>query len=196
MTARDVGAQEQAATDPRGLPLDLPAGSPADTVRAAGMAVPPPDEKMPLPRWLGPLATLCAVALVPWIVYLAVNLPRHARTSHYDIAWVGFDLAMWAVLAALAVASIRRRPAVTPLAAVAATMLVVDAWFDVVTASDRQQLSMSIASAVVLELPLAVICAWVAINGERVRGRAYRRLWQRAERAAAVADDLGRRVQS
>ncbi|MEP6599122.1 MAG: hypothetical protein ABJB98_06690 [Actinomycetota bacterium] len=182
------------ADDPRDLPEGLPSGSPADTVRATRAAEPPAHEKLPLPRWLGPLAALCVVGLVPWIVYLALNLPRHTRSVHYDIAWVGYDLTMCAVLAALAFAAIRRRTATAPLAAVAATMLLVDAWFDVVTTSDPRLLSWSVASAVVLELPLAAICIWAAVNGERVRGRAYRRLWQRAEHAAAVAESHDRPV--
>lgn len=182
------------AGDPRDLPSELPPGSPADTVAAAHTQLPPPHEKLPLPRWLGPLATICALGLLPWIGYLAVNLPRRTRTVHYDIAWVGFDLAMFAVLAALAVAALRRRPATAPLAAVAATLLVVDAWFDVVTTSDGDRLTWSIVSAVLLELPLAAICIWVAVNGERVRQRAYRRLWQRAEHASAAIERLERRV--
>jgi hypothetical protein len=140
-----------------------------------------------LPRWLAPLAVLCAVALVPWIVYLAMVLPHRTRSVHYDVAWVGFDIAMWFVLAALAWCAIRRRPATAQLAAVAATMLVVDAWFDVVTTANPTQRGYAIASAVILEIPLAVLCTWVAVNAQRLRERSYRRLWQRAEQATRLA---------
>jgi hypothetical protein len=144
-------------------------------------------DTIPLPRWLGPLAVLCVIGLVPWIVYLAMVLPHHARSVHYDIAWVGFDIAMWFVLAALAWCAIRRRPATAQLAAVAAMMLIVDAWFDVVTTANPSQRTYAIASAAIVEIPLAVLCAWVAVNAERLRERRYRRLWQRAEQATGVA---------
>jgi hypothetical protein len=144
-------------------------------------------DTIPLPRWLGPLAVFCVVGLLPWIGYLAVVLPHHARSVHYDVAWVGFDIAMWFVLAALAWCAIRRRPATAQLAAVAATMLIVDAWFDVVTTGNPTQRAYAIGSAAIVEIPLAVLCAWVAVNAERLRERSYRRLRQRAEEATRVA---------
>ena len=36
------------------------------------------------------------------------------------------------------------------------------------------------ASALLIELPLAALCAWVAQNAERLRRRAYRQLWRLA----------------
>ena len=176
------GAAEHATEPDR-----LPSGSPADVAESQlGIGSPSASavrESLPLPRWIGPLALLCVLGLIPWIVYLAMNLPRHARATHYNLAWVGFDIGMGVVLLALGYAALNRRPTTELFAGVAATMLVVDAWFDVVTAPNREQMAFSVASAVLIELPLAVLCAWVAINAERVRSRSYRRLWRRAEAA-------------
>ena len=147
-----------------------------------GTAHEPPPPRLPLPRWVAWLSALCAIALVPWIVYLAYVLPGHARAAHYDIAWVGFDVGLCVVLLALAWCAARRKPATEALAAVAATFLVVDAWFDVTTASGRARFLSALASAVLIELPLAALCAWIAVNAERLRTRAYRRLWREAER--------------
>lgn len=158
-----------------------------------------PYRQLALPRWLGPLAICCVVGFLPWIVYLGLTLPRRARADHYDLAWLGFDGAMWVVLAALAWVALKRHPATGPVAAVASTMLMVDAWFDVVTSSSQGQFVLALVLAVGAELPLAIICAWAAINAERIRARAYRRLhlrWQNAvrqvgrvsvERAATVS---------
>ena len=38
------------------------------------------------------LYTAAAVMLLPWIVYLAVTLPRRHFDRHYRVAWVGFDI--------------------------------------------------------------------------------------------------------
>lgn len=128
---------------------------------------------LPLPRWLAPLALICVIVLVPWIVYLGLTLPTHARANHYDVAWIGFDCAMCVVLAALAYCAIRRSTMIEIVAAVAATMLFMDAWFDIVTAPDRRQLIQALFLALVTELPLAVVCAWTAVNAERLRLRRY-----------------------
>lgn len=166
-------------------PAELPSGSPVESIEAALGAM-PAKPALPLPRWLGPLAVCCLIAMLPWIVYLGMTLPRRARADHYDLAWIGFDCGMWIVLAALAVAALRRHPATGPVAAVAATMLVVDAWFDVVTTDDDTEFVLALVLAVTAELPLAIICAWVAVNAERIRARAYRRMRLRWERAIVL----------
>ena len=33
-------------------------------------------------------------ALVPWTLWLTFSLPAEHLTRHYDIAWVGFDIAL------------------------------------------------------------------------------------------------------
>jgi hypothetical protein len=196
VTTVDGTGLEPPADDASSLELgphagqELPAGSPLDSVQAA-LGVVPKQLTLPLPRWLGPLAVCCAVGIVPWIVYLAMTLPARTRAVDYDIAWVGYDAAMCAVLAALAYCALRRRMATGAIAAVAATMLVIDAWFDVVTTDKRDQLMMAILSAAFVELPLAIVCAWVAINAERVRARAYRSLRMRWERALEITRAAG-----
>ena len=135
---------------------------------------------LPLPRWVGAVAATCAVLLVPWIVYLAVELPQESRSAHYDVAWVGFDIAMFLALAGFGICALRRSTYTEVLAAVSGTLLVTDAWFDVVTADTRMHRVAAFASALLIELPLAALCVWVAQNAERVRRRAYRQLWRLA----------------
>jgi hypothetical protein len=167
-------------------PDELPSGSPIDALEAA-LGVIPPKQQLPLPRWLAPLALSCVIGFIPWIVYLSMTLPSDQRTDDYDIAWVGFDSAMCLVLTVLAFLAIRRKTATGPVAAVAATMLLIDAWFDIVTAKDGGDLLLAALFAAFAEIPLAIICAWVAVNAERVRARAYRRLRSRWEHAVEIA---------
>lgn len=164
----------------------LPAGSPLDSAKAA-LGIASKQITLPLPNWLGPLAVCCAVGIVPWIVYLGLTLPARRRAVDYDIAWVGFDAAMCVVLAALAYCALRRKTATGPIAAVAATMLVVDAWFDVLTTDTRERLMFAIGSAVFAEIPLAILCIWVVVNAERVRTRSYLTLQERWEQAVGIA---------
>jgi hypothetical protein len=94
------------------------------------------------------------------------------------------------MLAVLAWATLRRHAATGPVAAVASMMLVVDAWFDIFTSSAGQgELVLAITLAVCGELPLAILCAWVAVHAERIRSRAYRTLRLRWERAVQLADE-------
>jgi hypothetical protein len=174
----------------RPVAAELPSGSPVAEMQAALNLI-PAKPQLPLPRWLAPLALCCVLGIIPWIVYLALTLPSDQRTDDYDVAWVGFDCMMCLVLAFLAYCALKRKPATELAAAVAATMLLVDAWFDVVTTRPGTQLMFAVLSAVFAEIPLAIICGWVAVNAERVRARAYRRLRLRWERAVEIARTTG-----
>jgi hypothetical protein len=189
--ARANAADDHADAPGHPVAAELPSGSPIEAMQAALNLI-PPQQQLPLPRWLAPLALSCFLGIIPWIVYLALTLPADQRTDDYDVAWVGFDCMMCLVLAFLAYCALRRKPATELVAAVAATMLVIDAWFDVVTTRPGTQLMFAVFSAVFAEIPLAIICGWVAVNAERVRARAYRRLrlrWERAVEMARTASD-------
>jgi hypothetical protein len=68
--------------------------------------------------------------------------------------------------------------------------LIIDAWFDIFTSSaGHGEMALALTLALCGELPLAILCAWVAVHAERIRGRAYRTLRTRWERAAHTADD-------
>ena len=180
-------------------PAELPSGAPGEARDGAPRPV-PDVHRVPLPRWVGALAVGSVVGFLPWIVYLGFTLPEKVRAQHYDIAWLGFDCAMCSILAALAFCTIRRHAATGPVAAVASAMLVVDAWFDVFTSSAKHgELMLAIVLALCGELPLALLCGWVAVHAERVRARAYRSLhlrWERAIRTAEEAVSVTRRTQA
>ena len=107
-----------------------------------------------------------AIALVPWTLWLTWSLPAQHVARHWRTAWVGYDLALALLLLATGVAGIRRSPQIVVAAAAAATLLLADAWFDVVTAA-RGELVESVLEAVFAEIPLALICLWIAYDAER-----------------------------
>ena len=121
--------------------------------------------------WAGPVFVLLAAAMVPWTVFLAITLPVQETAEHYDLAWVGFDIALIALLGWTAWCALRRSPTLAVAASMTATMLVVDAWFDVVTAPTGQDLALALSMAVVVELPLAAVCLWLARNGQHIAER-------------------------
>ena len=126
-----------------------------------------------VPWWVGPAFAVLAVGTIPWVVFLAVTLPRHATFHHYRGVWVGFDLGLIGVLATTAVLAWRGRPQVTMAATATATMLFVDAWFDVLTTPRGSDLVVSVVLAGAVELPLAMICLWIALRASQVtEGRA------------------------
>ena len=117
-------------------------------------------------RWVTLLLGFVAVALVPWTLYLTFALPSRHVTLHYDLAWVGFDIALACAFAATTVAALRGSPWLVPLAAVTGTMLVCDAWFDIVTSQGGSEMLEAVAEAVFVELPLAALCGFIVYDAE------------------------------
>jgi hypothetical protein len=136
---------------------------------------------------VAPVFGALALGTIPWTVFLAVTLSPNARTVHYRSAWVGFDILLVVVLAATAYFAWRGSPQVAFAANSAATLLVVDAWFDVLTTPRDDGLSLSIALALLFELPLAAVCLWLATHTRQVLRRRVERLARRAQRAERLA---------
>jgi hypothetical protein len=99
----------------------------------------------------------CCLALAGWIVYLALNLPMHFEATHWRGVWVGLDLAELTGFALTAWAAWQQRQIVIFSMIVTGTLLVCDAWFDVVLDSGTPEARMSIIAAVLAELPLAFL---------------------------------------
>jgi hypothetical protein len=110
---------------------------------------------------------LFSVIMVPWTIYLGYSLPTRADSPHYDIAWVGFDVLLLVALAGTGYLAIRRSAYLAIVAAATATLLVVDAWFDIMT-SPRSEILEAIALAALIELPLAGLCAWLSYHTEHL----------------------------
>ena len=135
--------------------------TPAERRELIARLVRPVEELVPSRRWLRrtrevrvAAMVLSAVVLVPWIGYLATTLPRVYVARHWDVAWVGFDLMLLALIVATAVLGYLRRQLLVLTAFAAGVLLVCDAWFDVLTAHGDDQ-TWSVVTALAVELPLA-----------------------------------------
>ncbi len=103
------------------------------------------------------IAMIVAVAsLIPWTAYLAVQLPGHFRAANWSLTWVGFDTVLMAILASAAWAAWFERQVLAPLAVIAATLLLCDAWFDINTSFGTNGEPFTIATAMLGNIPLAL----------------------------------------
>jgi hypothetical protein len=119
-------------------------------------------EKLVPYRWLAPLLVLASVLLVPWTLVLAYRLPARHTSHHWDVAWVGFDIALALALGATGWSIARRASWAPSVAVAAATLLLCDAWFDIVLADGGRERFEAVLEAALLEVPLALVCVWLA----------------------------------
>jgi hypothetical protein len=115
---------------------------------------------------------VASVLMIPWVITLAVRLPPQYLAGHWRATWVGFDVALMVTLACTAWAALRRRQVVVLAALVSGTLLACDAWFDIMTASGPDQW-ISLATALIVELPLA---GWLFFVSHHLMRLSMRRL--------------------
>ncbi len=128
------------------------------------------------------LYTAAAMALLPWIVYLAVTLPKRNLDLHYRAAWVGFDCLLAFAIIRTAYMAFRVDQRVQFPAIATATLLIVDAWFDITTASSRSQFFEALLLAALFEVPAAVFSLYLA-------RQVNRRIWDLAVARASAGED-------
>jgi len=84
--------------------------------------------------------------------------------NHWQLAWGGFEVGLIVALVATAIAVARRSPFAEVTAAVTGTLLVCDAWFGVLTSRGSADAVQAALEAALLELPIAGLCFWMAMN--------------------------------
>jgi hypothetical protein len=117
--------------------------------------------------------------MLPWVAGLVFILPTRHEAAHYGASWIGFDLALCGMLLRTGWLAQKGREHIELTAAMTGTLLLVDAWFDVVTADSHRELALALLLAVCGEIPLAAFCLWIA-------GRVEFRRQRRAEAMARL----------
>jgi hypothetical protein len=120
-----------------------------------------------VPPWVAPTFLVCALVLSVWTTLLFATLPRHYGADHWALAWGGFDVGLAVALAVTAICVVRRSPFGEIAATVTGTLLVCDAWFDVLTSHGSSDVAQAVVEALLVELPLAALCFWIARNFAR-----------------------------
>jgi hypothetical protein len=124
----------------------------------------------PEPRWIVAILALVSIALLPWVLWLTVTLPSRHVSEHWDAAWVGLDVAEIVAFALTAYAAWRRKPWLQASAAAAGTLLLTDAWFDILLSTGDEKVWLAVGEAVLSEIPLAILCFWIAWDTARFWG--------------------------
>jgi hypothetical protein len=115
-----------------------------------------------LPKWIAVFFVGCAVVLVPWTVIIFDSLRNRALAEHWRLVWGGFDCFLVLAFALTAYRIITKSPRGAIAATATGTMLLIDAWFDVLTARGTKNFLTSVTMAVFAEIPCAIICFYVA----------------------------------
>lgn len=110
----------------------------------------------------GFLALAATIALIPWTLFYIAQLPDHHTAKHWNLAWAGFDLALCVALGVTAWCALRERALLIVGLIVSSTLLICDAWFDVATSLGTDDELVTLATALAIELPLAIYFAVLA----------------------------------
>jgi hypothetical protein len=204
LTAQQTQLANRAAVSPAdriSTPAILPPGQPEPPRRPAAARKPTPR---PEHNWLGRGVLIAGLAMIPWVFILACSLPPTMRAAHWPAAWAGLDAAEAIGLMTTGVAMIGRDSWLCLPAAVTSTLLVIDAWFDITTSAPGRAATAAIALAVFPELPMAGLCAVLAIRHAPGRTLCHRHesphehltpLTQGARHGFELARELGVRGQ-
>jgi hypothetical protein len=116
------------------------------------------------------LLAVCCLGLIPWTIGLAVTLPRSYLVTNWPLAWTGFDVILLGCLATTAWALHKQRQVAVPASITTGVLLFCDAWFDILTAHGGLCRTVSIATAILTEMPLALMLC--LISGRLLRASA------------------------
>jgi len=116
-------------------------------------------------RWLPIALTIAALALIPSLVVVLTVVPKVQTAHHLRIAWTGLDVFEVLALASTGVA-LHRRPAIAVIpATITGTLLLCDAWLNIIPSTGVAQYE-GIMMAFI-ELPLAALSFWTAAHMSR-----------------------------
>jgi len=117
-----------------------------------------------LQRWAAAAYAVLAVAAAPWTLYVGLTLPSRHLSRHWDISWVGLDIAIGTLLVLNAIFSHIGSKWLVMTATATATLLFVDGWFDVMSARSGEPFLIAVVMALFIELPLAFLTLGIAMK--------------------------------
>ena len=131
------------------------------------------DITLRVPAWAGKLYIMLAVVLLPWTIYLGVSLPSHHLSSHWDVSWTGLDIGIVTTLIATGLFAYLRSIWVVIAAASTGSLVLVDAWFDIMSEHSPALFREALILAFLFEIPLALMSYYLAAHALRhnTRGR-------------------------
>jgi hypothetical protein len=139
----------------------------------------------PSDRWARTTGTgilIASLGLICWIFYLGSTLPNAGPAQDWSTAsltglgtwqltWVGLDVLEVAGLASTGYLLRRSHPQTRTAALLATPLFVVDGWFDVLTASSRSDIALSVVMLGLAELPVAIFLILIARRAREYEAR-------------------------
>lgn len=101
--------------------------------------------------------TSSVFGILGMIIFLSIDLPYSYRATNWDLAWVGFDCGLLAVIVVTLWALFHHKQLAIITSSVAGTILIIDSWFDVATSQGGRDFYVSLCTALFLELPFAFV---------------------------------------
>lgn len=117
-----------------------------------------------VPPWVGKLYVFLAVVLLPWTIYLGVTLPERHISNNWDVSWTGLDIGLTVTLLLTGVFAYIRSTYIVISSSSAGTLLIIDAWFDIMSARQEVQFHEALLMGFLFELPLALISFYIAVH--------------------------------
>jgi len=117
-----------------------------------------------IPSWAANIYIMLAVVLLPWTIYLGLTLPERHLSHNWDVSWTGLDIGLFVALLATGLFAYLRSIWIVISAATAGSLLLVDAWFDVMSEHSGVQFHQAMLLAFVFELPLALMSYYLSIH--------------------------------
>ncbi|HEY4963734.1 MAG TPA: hypothetical protein VIH90_03505 [Candidatus Saccharimonadales bacterium] len=127
---------------------------------------PPPKVRINhiFPGWLIIVYGTACGFLIPWTIFLGEKLPRKYVSTHWDIAWTGFDVLTCILFALTAFFAAKKSSWIAITCAMLSTVLLVDVWFDVLTSRPGIDQSAAVLEAAFIEIPLAILSMAISIR--------------------------------
>ena len=120
--------------------------------------------KINVPSWPTLFYVFMALILIPWTIYLGESLPAKHLSVDWDISWTGLDAALIMTMLATGIFAYLRSRWIIISSSTVGSLLLVDAWFDVMSERRGLQLHEAIYLAVFVEIPLALISYYIAYH--------------------------------
>ncbi len=117
-----------------------------------------------IPRWVVAVYTAIAIALIPWTIYMGWTLPTHHLTVNWDVSWTGLDIALIIAFLLTGLAAYTKSLWIVMTSTAVGTLLMVDAWFDLMSEHQSPEFAQSLFTAAALEMPLALISFYIAAH--------------------------------
>ena len=124
-----------------------------------------------IPVWVTRVYIILAAVLLPWTIYLSLALPDHHVSAHWNISWTGLDIGLVISLIATGLFGYFQSSWVIIAATTTGSLLLVDAWFDVMSEKQSADFHQALILAFAFELPLAALSYYLASHALKRKTR-------------------------